>query len=267
MNVLSVCWRNLFSASCPTGTRHTRTLEDKDWEPVLADCRRISTAMAHNEHVDTARAACRYAITIPGCSEALIWARLPARTYGLDGWVVVEPHGGSPNIEVARTLAHRGRVPVRVRNAQPYPVTIHRHQGIAQVTTVGAEQVREGRDIHCTLVSPGVIEVGVLQAGLRVDGRAVDVPEHLCCESLQGEALEVDQKVKLQQFLTQWQHIFSAHEEDYGCTSVVKHQIPTGDAAPVRERYRPVPPTLYQEICTLLQGMLEGGNIRESSSP
>ncbi|XDV48519.1 hypothetical protein PO909_017918 [Leuciscus waleckii] len=225
MNVLTVCWRNLFPASCPTGTRHTRTLEDKDWEPVLADCRRISTAMAHNERVDTARAACRYAITIPGCSEALISARLPARTYGMDGWVVVEPHGGSPNIEVVRTLAiaHRGRVPVRVRNVQPYPVTIHRHQGLAQVTTVGAEQVREGRDIRCTLLSPGVVEVGVLQTGLRVDGRAVDVPEHLCCESLQGEALEVDQK------------------------------IPTGDAAPVRERYRPVPPTLYQEIRTLLQ--------------
>lgn len=63
-----------------------------------------------------------------------------------------------------------------------------------------------------------------------------------------------------------WQHIFSTHEEDYGCTSIIKHQIPTGNAVPVRERYRPVPPTLYQEIHILLQGMLYGGIIRESSS-
>lgn len=116
MNVLSVCWEDLFPGGCPTGANRLRTPEDKEWEPVLADCRRISTAMAQKERVDTARAACRYAITIPGCSEALIWAKLPARTYRLEGWVVVEPHEEVLSIEVAHALAtvQRGRVPVQV---------------------------------------------------------------------------------------------------------------------------------------------------------
>ncbi len=53
---------------------------------------------------------------------------------------------------------------------------------------------------------------------------------------------------RLQAFLAKWQHVFSSHDEDYGRTDIVKHQIPTGDAVPSRERYRPVPPTLYSEV-------------------
>lgn len=98
----------------------------------------------------------------------------------------------------------------------------------------------------------------------KISGSAV--PEHLVGGSLWGEGLEKDQRCQLQDFLSRWQHVFST-DEDYGCTGVVRHQIPTGDAAQSRERYRPVPPTLYSEIRTLLRGMLEGGILRESSSP
>lgn len=48
---------------------------------------------------------------------------------------------------------------------------------------------------------------------------------------------------------------------------MVQHCIPTGDAAPTRERFRPLPPLLYQEMRSLLAGMLQGGIISESSSP
>lgn len=60
----------------------------------------------------------------------------------------------------------------------------------------------------------------------------------------------------------------STHEEDYGHTDVVQHRIPTVNVEPIRERFRPVPPTFYKEIhsllmytwvCGLLKGMLEGG--------
>ncbi len=93
------------------------------------------------------------------------------------------------------------------------------------------------------------------------------MPVHLLGEALRGEGLEESQTQQLQAFLAKWQHVFSSHDEDYGRTDIVKHQIPTGDAAPSRERYRPVPPTLYSEVRTLLRGMLEKGIIRESSSP
>lgn len=64
-----------------------------------------------------------------------------------------------------------------------------------------------------------------------------------------------------------WDHVFSKHEEDYGRTNVVKHRVPTGNAEPIKERYRVIPPTLYKEIRGLLQGMLTAGVVQESSSP
>lgn len=125
----------------------------------------------------------------------------------------------------------------------------------------------EGKDVCFSQVDSGVVEVGIKKLGHGTDVLVDEVPSHPVCESLQGEGLDEDQRQELQLFLAKWQHVFSKHDEDYGCTNIVQHQIPTGDAPPIRERYRPVPPTLYQEVCTLLRGMLDGGIIRESSSP
>lgn len=158
-------------------------------------------------------------------------------------------------------------MPVRVRNTRPYPVHLYRRQGLAWVTTVLPSQVNEGTDVCFTWVGPGVVEVGLTHATQGVGAPDAGWPEHLRHESLQGDGLDESQQQQLQQLLGRWQHVFFTHDEDYGCTGAVKHQIPTGDAAPSRERYRPVPPTLYQEVRSLLIGMLEGGIIQESSSP
>lgn len=56
--------------------------------------------------------------------------------------------------------------------------------------------------------------------------------------------------------------MFSSHDEDFGCTGVVKHQIPNGAAPPSRERYRPVPTSLAAELRVLLQNMLDSGVVR-----
>lgn len=79
--------------------------------------------------------------------------------------------------------------------------------------------------------------------------------------------LTAEQQGKLTALLQKWKKVFSTNEEDFGRTDVVRHQIPTGSAAPIRERFRPLPPLLYQEMRTLLSGMLQGGIITESASP
>lgn len=266
MNVISTCWEELFRTQ-PSLTQPPT--EDREWEAILADCQRIHASRAQWDHEDTGRVACRYALSIPAQSEALVWARLPARAYGPDNWVLVEPHSQCPAVEVAHCLAtvRRGRVPVKVRNTKPYPVSLYRHQCLARVTPVGPQQVGEGGDVCFSQVDSGVVEVGIRKVGQDVHRFVDEVPNHLVCESLQGEDLDEDQQQQLGCFLAKWQHVFSTHDEDYGCTNIVRHQIPTGDAPPIRERYRPVPPTLYQEVRTLLRGMLDGGIIRESSSP
>lgn len=77
----------------------------------------------------------------------------------------------------------------------------------------------------------------------------------------------MEEQQQLDQLLLKWQHVFASHEEDYGHTDAVRHRIPTGNAKPIRERFRPVPPTLYKEIRSLLKDMLKGGVIKESCSP
>lgn len=269
MNVIAACWEALFKDHQSSTAQTRRTADSKKWDHVFADCHRIQSSQAQMEQEDTARVACQYAISIPPRSEAMVLARVPVRNYGPENWVLVEPHGDCANVEVARTLAtvRRGRVPVRVRNTLPYPVYLHRRQGLARVTAVGLEQIQGGRDLHFDQVAEAVVEVGIMHVGRGDDQPSETLPSHMQGDSLSGEALEEEQTRQLRQLLARWHHIFSTHDEDYGCTDVIQHRIPTGDAAPIRERYRPVPPTLYHEVRALLRGMLEGGIIRESSSP
>ena len=200
-------------------------------------------------------------MTVPAQSEALLWARVSAPSYLENPCALVEPFGGDVGVEVSRALVtlRGGRIPVRVRNVNPYPVSLYRMQKLATVSVVDALSVREGADVSLMEVTPGVVEVGVVQVGQERDPLTVPLPKN--------DHLSEEEGHQFQQFLAKWQHVFSAHDEDYGRTDIAKHHIPTGDAAPIRERFRPLPPTLYKEMRSLLQGMLEKGVIKESCSP
>nr|XP_055069239.1 uncharacterized protein LOC129450446 [Misgurnus anguillicaudatus] len=266
MNVLSECWEEIFQAR--PGPRISPTERPK-WERVMADCRRVQLNQVRRDREEVGRVMCRFALSIPPRSEAIVWARVPLREANPEEWVLVESHTDCPQVEVARGLAavHRGRIPVRVRNEHPYAVQLYRHQRLARLTMVTPHQVREERDVSFRQVCPTVIEVALTQMDAPVSNQGRGVPKHLAGESLQGDDLGQVQAQKLQALLRKWQHVFARHDEDYGCTRVVEHHIPTGDAGPSRERYRPIPPTLYAEVRTLLQGMLSRGIVRESSSP
>lgn len=79
--------------------------------------------------------------------------------------------------------------------------------------------------------------------------------------------LSKQQQEELCTLLLKWKDAFANHDEDFGRTDLVQHRIHTGDAAPIRERYRPLPPLMYKEMKGLLVEMLEKGVIRESCSP
>lgn len=108
--------------------------------------------------------------------------------------------------------------------------------------------------------TPGVLEVDVQKV------EAPATSDHPALE-LQGEDLSADQQTQLTALLRRWVHVFAAHEDDFGHTKAVKHHIPTGEAPPIRDRYRPVPPKLFAELRELLQEMVDSKVVRESSSP
>lgn len=79
---------------------------------------------------------------------------------------------------------------------------------------------------------------------------------------LTGEQIQ-----KVRQLLGKHARVFAKSETDLGCTNVIEHEIPVVDEAPVRQRYRRIPPSQYEEVKAHIAQLLQHGIIRESSSP
>ncbi|XP_038062329.1 uncharacterized protein LOC119732798 [Patiria miniata] len=82
-----------------------------------------------------------------------------------------------------------------------------------------------------------------------------------------GSQLSGEEKHQFQQLLQRYEEVFSKHDRDLGYTDTVKHTIHTGAAAPIRQRYRSLPPSQYQEVRKHIQELLEAGVVQESVSP
>ena len=65
----------------------------------------------------------------------------------------------------------------------------------------------------------------------------------------------------------QYKDLFSKNDMDLGRTNLVKHNIVLTDPEPFKERYRTIPPQLYDEVREHLEEMLKLGAIRKSCSP
>lgn len=265
MNIIGPCWDVLFAqppAQIQTWPPEADVATRRVWAAAFDDCQRIRAACPPPQK-GTLRPAYRHPVTVPRNSELVIWARTPP-SIKKNQCVLIEPLESSSTVNAARSIgtAKRGRVPVKVRNLNPFPVTLQRYQPIATFSTE-AVQVREPEELTFEETSPGVMEVGVRKVSQEVE------TEFLTAETLihQNEDLPLDEQDRLKDLLTRWGDVFAAHEEDFGRTGVIKHPIPTGMAPPIRERYRPIPPSLYQKVRELLNGMIQTGVVRESTSP
>ena len=76
-----------------------------------------------------------------------------------------------------------------------------------------------------------------------------------------------DLKTKIQELFKEYAHIFTLESLDMGHTSLVKHKIKLDNYTPFKERYRHIPPNLFEEVKNHLKEMLQVGAIRHSNSP
>ncbi|KAM9757963.1 uncharacterized protein ACNS7B_005082 [Menidia menidia] len=207
----------------------------------------------------------RQGVKIAARSEVVVWGRARAGPAGGDYCGLVEPLEELNTVSVGRTLAviRNGRLPVRLKNLNNFPVTLGRYQKIGRLYQVDDVDIHRGRDVDLAVDDSGVVQVGLVEA--------VESPEESRGFGLQRLAEQPDltsaEAGKLTTLLQKWEKVFSKHDEDFGRTNAVKHTIPTGDACPTRERFRPLPPLMYKEMRSLLADMLDKGVITESSSP
>ena len=76
-----------------------------------------------------------------------------------------------------------------------------------------------------------------------------------------------DQQRVAKHLLVDSADVFSKDDLDLGKCNILKHDIKITDTQPFKERYRRIPPHLYEEVKACLQDMVEVGAIRRSFSP
>ena len=266
MNVINHCWEALFQDGHPGLSAFKSTIPQRAgqaWEKAFQVCRRVQAVSPMTEFQSTARLHSPEPILLPPETEMMLWASVPQATGHSNCCVVVEDLGGETrDWRVGRAVVQMkaGKVPLRICNPHPYPVELPSRKSLAQVTQVSPADVQDQKQLVLRPKGGSEIEVDVRPVCTENDSNHPAV-------SLQGDGLTAGQQERLTDLLQRWSCVFAAHEEDYGQTKVVMHQIPTADAPPIRERYRPVPPSLYTALRTLLQGMLASGIVTESSSP
>ena len=76
-----------------------------------------------------------------------------------------------------------------------------------------------------------------------------------------------DQQKAAKELLVASADVVSKDNLDLGKCNILKHDIKITDPQPFKERYRRIPPHLYEEVKAHLQEMVEDGAIRRSFSP
>lgn len=91
--------------------------------------------------------------------------------------------------------------------------------------------------------------VSVLQASPCLNASDITMPDF--------DGLSPQQASQAQTLFNRYHNIFSRDEGDLGCTSLITHEIPLLDSAPVRQPYRRIPPSQYDTVKAHIQQLLD----------
>ena len=93
------------------------------------------------------------------------------------------------------------------------------------------------------------------------------LPEHLE-DMYQSSCMKLNQKEQydLKNLLIEFADVFSVHEFDLGSFTAIEHAIDTGDATPVKQKFRRTPTSFEGEEEKHLEKMLEADVIETSMS-
>ena len=94
------------------------------------------------------------------------------------------------------------------------------------------------------------------------------MPQHL--QKLFGESSEGRTQRETQEIaklLSEYQDVFSKHDDDLGLTSLAEHQIDLTDTKPIKQPFRRVPLAFVNEEKQAIDKLLRQGVIRPSDSP
>lgn len=255
MNVIRRCYQELFGVHGPS-LFHSPPVSEAP-SPVLEALQRChqSSIQAQTSSLGMARVRGSRAVRVPGgtmkfvastCSE-----QLSEKT------VLFEPpSGGLPaGLLASPCLVQmvRGTVYVPVVNVGVTEALLYPRLSLGSLTTVqvvslpsGITEVRSSATVFSQTAGSSVQD--------RVDALDLSV-------------LSEPDQVEVRGLLQRYSSVFAAHDADLGCTQILSHDIPLMDDTPIRQRYRRIPPSEYEEVKAHINQLLEAQVIRESTSP
>ena len=171
--------------------------------------------------------------------------------------------GICPRIVSLENPGKTSRVPVRIFNMSAKVLTLSSKSTVCQL--------QEAKVLRSPSISKDdnlpTMDTDTKQSATLNQHNVGQGPTSVPKVDLVGAKVSSEERVKVEQFLSNWQNVFSQSPTDLGCTNLVEHEIKLEDETPFKEPYRRVPPSLIQEVREHLKEMLEIGAIRNSKSP
>lgn len=256
MNVINKCYRELFGAFGPSLFDSPSVLQAPG--PVIAALQQCSQSAAQDPggHTGIVRVRGKQAVRIPGGVMKLVAGTCPEK-FTRQSALFEQPESGLPaGLLVSPCLLQvvRGTVYVPVVNVGTTEILLYPRTSLGVLNTA-----------QVVSLPPGVTEESSTLATVSSHALAPSVSDRL--ESIDLSELSEQEKANVNSLIRKYQSVFSTHEGDLGCTNLLSHDIPLLDKVPVRQRYRRIPPSEYEEVKTHLNQLLESRVIRESCSP
>ena len=135
-------------------------------------------------------------------------------------------------------------IAVPIVNVSTSPVYIEPHTCLATLQPV--ELIRgRAAEVVFNRISPEEEQVTVLEQQAGPSAGVALAPK---IAQLELPELTSVQASEVRYRLQKYAHVFTTSDNDLGCTTLIQHEIPLVDEAPVRQRYRRIPPSQYEEV-------------------
>ena len=98
----------------------------------------------------------------------------------------------------------------------------------------------------------------------------INPPKGWVLEALDLQGLKEwpeSEQQQARELLLKWEHLFTHNDLDLGKIALIKHKIRLTDQTPFKERYRHIPPYMYDNVRAHIREMLDIGAIHKSHSP
>ncbi|XP_061584211.1 uncharacterized protein LOC133449095 [Cololabis saira] len=233
-----------------------------EWKETFAECKRLEAAKAQG-YLGKAKVHGR-AVRVPAGSLTWIHTTCPSAANTTLPSVLLEPLATGNRLPAGILVSsallpvHQGRVEIPVVNVGTEDAWLQPYTQLGELHVVDPLQAEssvlfEEMDTHPT--------IAVVQEVTAVRNPSIDLSR------LSWSNLSAEQTKQGLELLQKHSTVFSHGEGDLGCTSLVEHEIPLVDDGPVRQRYRRLPPSQYEQVKVHIQELLVRGVVRPSCSP